>query len=464
MNLTINNDSTAAEVAQILLSNHIDKVIIANLNNKIVCSHPEALFLIPVIKSSDEWREHEAVMLKVDEQTQCIYIASINSTKRGRAEGGVRLLDSSNFLSGLNDCLALSYGMTNKNAYADIWEGGAKSVIIPYNKRVFDLLMKEKADSEKETIGLFRELLWRNYGGFVSEMQGIYLVGEDMNLNSWDMRCILKYTVHSSCHSKLVGGADNPSPKTAKGIFKAMLATCEIMSPESPEIKNKRIILKGAGLVGESLAKQLSEAGANLIIYDTNPKAKEKNSHLKNVEWKIIERNADESNDTYLLRFKKEELEFLSSIEADIFSPNAKSGTITKELVEVLKVKAIAGAENAQIAKMEEAAILQQLHEKGIIYIPEQCINYMGVYCAYQEHRGILYSEIDEKAEEIYNQTKELLEKSGAESKKPFDIYIEKATAKAQEQNPIDNGHRGIKIIEELVKEWSPEKKKGTDK
>ena len=454
MNTIINSYSTAMEVAQILIDNKIQKVIVANLNDGIACSHPEANFLIPLIKDSNEWRNHEAVMLRVDEQTECIYIVSIHSTVRGRPEGGVRLLNSSNFLSGLNDCLALSYGMTLKNAYAGIWEGGAKSVIIPFNERIFDLLMKEQAKTEKESVGLFRELLWRNYGGFISEMQGAYLVGEDMNLNSWDMRCILKYNVHSSCHSELVGGAGNPSPKTAKGIFKAIKATCEVMFPELPEIKNKKIILKGAGLVGISLAEQLLEAGAILIIYDTDPKAKEKSAKLEKVTWEIIEKTDDEDEEIFLKRFREKELEFLRSTPADIFSPNARSGTLTEELIKSLNVKAIVGAENAQIAKKEETVIIDRLHSLGITYIPEPCINYMGVFSAYQEHRGILYADFDKKAEEIYEQTKKLIEDANAKNKKPYDIFIETAEENAKVQHPID-GHRGIEIIGELFQLWS---------
>lgn len=447
------------EVAQILIDKKIQKVIIANLNDGIVCSHPEADFLIPYIKDSSEWGKHEAVMLKVDEQTQCIYIVSIHSTVRGRPEGGVRLINSSNFLSGLNDCLALSFSMTLKNAYAGIWEGGAKSVIIPFNERIFDLLMKEQAKTEKESVGLFRELLWRNYGGFISEMQGAYLVGEDMNLNSSDMRCILKYNVHTSCLPESVGGAGNPSPRTAKGIFKAVKATCEALFPASPEIKNKKIILKGAGLVGISLAEQLLEAGAILTIYDTDPKAKEKSTKLKDVTWKIIEKTEDEDQETFLKRFREKELEFLHSTPADIFSPNARSGTLTEELIEVLKVKAIVGAENAQIAKKEEKEIIARLNSLGITYIPEPCVNYMGVFSAYQEHRGILIADFEKKAEEIYKQTKKLIEDAKANNETPHSIFNKTALENAKEPHPID-GHRGIEIIKELVESWNPENKK----
>ena len=91
------------------------------------------------------------------------------------------------------------------------------------------------------------------------------------------------------------------------------------------------------------------------------------------------------------------------------------------------------------------------------LFLSRAEINFMGVFSAYQEHRGILYSDFDKKANEIYEQTKNLLERAKDENKPPHDIYIETALEKAKQPNPID-GHRGIKIIEELIGKWDPEK------
>ena len=87
--------------------------------------------------------------------------------------------------------------MTRKNAIADIWEGGAKSVIVPYSTEVFSELMSQQAEN-RSLIGPHREQLWANFGGLVASLHGLYLVGEDVNLNSADMSCILSYCVHTS--------------------------------------------------------------------------------------------------------------------------------------------------------------------------------------------------------------------------------------------------------------------------
>ena len=457
MTVTIDEKTTPGDIGRIFSENNIDKVIFANLNGEIVCSDPRADFLIPVIKGLNEWRNHEAVLMKADDLTRCLYIVSVHSTVRGRPEGGVRLKNYSTFFEGLNDCLALSFGMTEKNAYAGYWEGGAKSVIIPFDDRIFKALMDGQAKEENENHGAFREMLWKHYGGFTAKMQGLYLAGEDMNLNSWDMRSILRYNVHSSCLSESVGGAGNPSPKTAKGIFKAIQATCEVEFPESPEITNKRIILKGAGLVGKPLGELLVNAGAKVIIYDTDPDAEKKLGKLATdvEELEIIAKKEGEHEDAFNVRLRHEELKFLRAKEADIFSPNAKSGTLTSELIEALRVKAIVGAENAQIAKKEEKEITNRLHALGIVYVPEPAINTMGVFSAYQEHSGIVIADFEIEAEKIYGKTKDLLSEARENNRKPYDLFIEIAKREAVKPHPIF-GHRGIRIIAELVESWRP--------
>jgi len=451
-NLSISKESSAAEVAEILLSIGVSQTVIININNEIICAHPQAQFLVEIIK--EEWRDHEALFIKVDEQTECIYIVSIHSSVRGRSEGGVRILSSPGFIAGVNDCMALSFGMTKKSAYADIWAGGGKSVIIPYSERIFSLLMKEQAKNEREITGTFRELMWRNYGGFVAQMQGAFIIGEDMFVNSWDMRTLQSFCIHTSCHSKLVGGAENPSPKTALGIYKAMMAVAEVVMPQAPSLKDKKIIIKGVGLVGYSLAELLYKAGAKLIIYDTDPKAAERITQLgDDIEMHIFSRREGESESEFTQRFKIEELQFLDNTTADIYSPNARSKTLSRELIEVLHVKAIAGAENAQIAKDDEAYVVARLAELGIVCVPDAAINSMGIFSAYQEHIGIIKADFDKKADAIYVQTRELLTKAVLQGKTPHHIFIETALMKAMIPHPIF-GHRGIEIIKEVFEAW----------
>jgi leucine dehydrogenase len=449
---------TAEEFAAYFTAKNINTILLRkDMSGKLICSHNQEHLqdLINAIEAAKEWKNHEAVFIHIDSQTSCIYIVCIHNTKRGRSEGGVRIVNSSQkvlgeffFIDGLNDCLALSYGMTLKNAYADIWEGGAKSVIIPYNKHIHKQLENERANSEKEYVGLFRELLWRNYSQFIVKMQGVYLIGEDMNLNSWDMRAILKYIVHSSCHDKSVGGAGNPSPQTALGVFKAIQAgAAKIYGGENP-LEGKTVLLKGLGQVGIALCKQLLNAGCSVSCYDI--KSKEEIS-LSDIPNEYVELNRFHYHQ---IKEIAEELEYVNQSDANIFSPNAKSGTLSKDMVNAIinskSIKLIAGGENAQVARDDKDYVVQTFHENGIIYLPEAAINYMGVFSAYQEHNGILYSDFIRVSEEIYQKTTRLI----TGDKAPYTIFEDEALKKAKELNPLfkDQGHRSASIIEEICK------------
>jgi leucine dehydrogenase len=437
------------EFAQRLISQNIFHIIFCNEESgEVTCSPIEAKEYIPMITNAIEWKDHEAVMLEVDEQSKCIYIVCIHKTKRGRSEGGVRIVNPSQsglgkdfyLLDGLNDCLALAYGMTIKNAYADIWEGGAKSVIIPFNYKTYEQLKAEQAKTIDESVGIFRELLWRNYCRFILKMQGVYLIGEDMNLNSWDMRTILKYIVHSSCHDKSVGGAGNPSPKTAKGVFRAIEAACDT---KNYSLHQKTVLIKGMGQVGSALSEYLLETGCTVFGYDLKSENELQEKIKSNSRFQYKQVNTLE-----------DELTHIKEVNPDIFSPNAKNGTLTNDVVNLIssqtKIKIIAGGENAQIARNDTYDVVNKLHNKNIIYLPEAAINYMGVFSAYQEHNGILYADFERVADEIYDKTKKLLNSPQA----PYYAFEEEALIKSEELNPLFKDHRGKNIINEIYNNW----------
>lgn len=422
------------EVSEILTKEQIHQFALINIDGNILCSHSKAEFFVPLIERSNEWHNHEAVFVRVDIETSCLYIVSIHSTKRGRPEGGARLKCYENICAAIDDCLRLAYGMTLKNATGDIWEGGAKSVIVPFSSNVFTNLMEEKAEARDE-IGPTRQKLWKNFGEFISSLKGLYLVGEDVNLNSADMACILQYCVHTSCLDKLHGGSGNPSPFTAAGVLQAIKGSIESVFPKNSSLIGKRILIKGLGNVGYALATELIKENAKVIVYDPiNTKAKER------IKAEFPHNNVEivEDYDTFI------------SMKAHVFSPNSNSLSINKKDIEQFNVKIICGAENGQL---EDVKLAEYLHKKGIVYIPETWINYMGVYSAYQEHRGILGAEFEQKLKCIYAETKDMLLVTKKYNLMPYKYAIVVAHVKAEQLHPID-GHRGIKIEKELFEEW----------
>ncbi|MCD8494173.1 MAG: hypothetical protein LRY39_02005 [Alphaproteobacteria bacterium] len=62
--------------------------------------------------------------------------------------------------------------------------------------------------------------------------------------------------------------------------------------------------------------------------------------------------------------------------EVDVYSPCALGGDLTEPAIESLKAVIVAGAANNQLSSPNSA---KALHERGILYAPDYCINAGGV-------------------------------------------------------------------------------------
>src|SRR5689334_24348891 len=96
--------------------------------------------------------------------------------------------------------------MTYKNALADLPFGGGKSVIIGDNKRTD------------------RESLFRAHGRLVEALGGKYITAEDVGTSTADMNFVLQETRHVG---GLAAQSGDPSPITARGVYRAMQAAAK---------------------------------------------------------------------------------------------------------------------------------------------------------------------------------------------------------------------------------------------
>ena len=147
--------------------------------------------------------DYEQVVFCQDKHSGLKAIIGIHDTTLGPALGGTRIWDYKSEEEALIDVLRLSRGMTYKNAAAGLNLGGGKAVII--------------GDPEK----IKSEELFRTFGRFVEGLGGRYITAEDMNAGTKDMAYINEETDHVV---GLEGKSGNPSPVTAFGIFRGILA------------------------------------------------------------------------------------------------------------------------------------------------------------------------------------------------------------------------------------------------
>ncbi|MBR9835845.1 MAG: amino acid dehydrogenase, partial [Alphaproteobacteria bacterium] len=153
------------------------------------------------------------------------------------------------------------------------------------------------------------------------------------------------------------GGAasGDPSPVTAMGVFRGIKATAQ-RAFGTDDLNGRTIAVQGVGSVGGYTCEHLAKAGAKLIITDIDEAA--------------LERVAKRDGAMIV------GLDEIYDVEADIFSPNALGAIINEDSLKRLKVKAIAGGANNQLATADMG---QRLREAGIIYAPDYVINGGGI-------------------------------------------------------------------------------------
>jgi leucine dehydrogenase len=276
---------------------------------------------------------YERVVWGVDEESGYHGIVVIHSTALGPAVGGTRYWTYPGEAAALTDALRLARGMTYKNALAGLPCGGGKSIVL--------------RDGH-----LDREKLFRAHGRLVETFAGKYITAEDVGTGPADMEYILAETKHVA---GLQGRSGDPSPKTARGVFRAMQAAAKHEWGDD-NLRGKTVAIQGCGHVGYYLAAELHRAGATLIVTDVDPVR--------------VERAVKEFGATTVAP------DGIFSAAADIFAPCALGGILNDETIPRLSAKLVVGAANNQLLDLRHGDLLRQ---RGILYAPDYAANAGGV-------------------------------------------------------------------------------------
>lgn len=278
--------------------------------------------------------EHERVTLWTDPSCGYRGIIAIHSTVLGPALGGTRLWNYDSDQAASLDALRLSRAMSYKNALAGIPFGGGKAVIIG-----------DSAVGE-------REQLFRAHGRFVESLKGRFVTAEDVGTRPEDMNYVNQETAYVA---GLPGRSGDPSPMTARGVFRALQA-CANHRWGSDSLSGRCVAIQGCGSTGYHLAKQLHHDGASLIATDVNDVA------LRQVVNQFDARPVPPDE--------------IFEVEADIFAPCALGGILNDETIPRLRVEIIAGSANNQLLEDRHGDCLKSA---DILYAPDFAANAGGV-------------------------------------------------------------------------------------
>jgi leucine dehydrogenase len=264
-------------------------------------------------------------------------IIAIHSTALGPAVGGTRMWTYPSEQAAAMDALRLARGMTYKYAAAGINLGGGKAVIV--------------GDPQRDK----SEALLRAFGRMVDQLGGEFMTGEDVGTTLEDMELIYTETDHMVTLPEHCGGVGDISAATATGTIEAMRA-CAQRAWGSQELDGRRIALQGLGAVGWQALSMLIEAGAEVIVCDTDEAKSARAVSEKGVRAVPPDRIYDQ--------------------DVDIFAPYALGGVISEQTVPRLKAKIVAGSANNIFE--DEARDSALLDQRGIVYAVDYIANSGG--------------------------------------------------------------------------------------
>jgi leucine dehydrogenase len=277
---------------------------------------------------------YERVVFGEDPDSGYRGIIAVHNTVLGPAAGGTRFWNYGSEDEALQDALRLSRGMTYKSALAGLPCGGGKAIILGDNRTTE------------------REEIFRAHGRFVHTLGGRYITAEDVGTSPADMEFVLRETPYVA---GLQGRSGDPSPRTSRGIFRAMQAAARNRWGRN-DLTGRTVALQGCGHVGGHLATELHRAGAKLVVTDVD-------------EGRV----ARVVRECGALAVPCEEI---YGIQADIFAPCALGAILNDETIPRLRVEIVCGGANNQLLETRHGDLLEK---RGILYVPDYAANAGGI-------------------------------------------------------------------------------------
>jgi leucine dehydrogenase len=318
---------------------------------------------------------HKKVVFCNDPDSGLKAIIAIHDTTLGPALGGTRMWNYATEEEALEDVLRLSRSMTYKAAITGLNLGGGKAVII--------------GDSRKGK----SEAMMRSYGRFIKNLNGEFITAEDVGTTTRDMEYIRMETQHVTGVPESIGGAGDPAPYTARGVYLGIKACVkEVFGTDM--LAGRSVVVQGIGHVGEHLVELLRNENVEVFISDINE-----------------ERMQDVAR-----RYKAKPIgaDKIFGLDADIYAPCALGATVNERTIEKMKFAIIAGSANNQLA--DEQVQGKMLLQKNILFAPDYLINAGGLINCYSELTGYGKKRTMQLTEHIYDATRNVIQMSKKEN------------------------------------------------
>ncbi|WP_232667069.1 Glu/Leu/Phe/Val dehydrogenase dimerization domain-containing protein [Pseudonocardia sp. TRM90224] len=329
--------------------------------------------------------EHESLVVEHDPATGSTAVVAVHSTTLGPAIGGLRIQPYPSLSAAVTDALRLSKAMTLKTAAAGLPLGGGKAVMLP-----------PPTSSD-------RRARMHALGRMVERLEGGFVVGEDVGTTPQDMDWIAERTNCVTGRSPAQGGLGDPSPATAETVFGAVRSAYELVSG-SPDLTGCTVGVLGVGKVGAALAALVAEAGAQVVVADTD---------------------ADRAHDVAAATGARVvPVDGFATRPLDVFAPCAGGQVLSRTTVDGLRCRAVVGAANNQLT---DDSVAELLHSRGILYVPDFIANCGGVIFNGADHLGLDPQTIGTDLKAAVERTTELLRTAIADDVPPLTVALDSA-------------------------------------
>ncbi|MGV7222232.1 MAG: Glu/Leu/Phe/Val family dehydrogenase [Nitrospinales bacterium] len=321
-------------------------------------------------------------------------IVVIDNIAFGPALGGCRMAPDVS----TREVARLARAMTLKNALSGLPHGGGKSAIL--------------ADSKSPN----KEAIVRQFAQSIKNLAN-YIPGPDMGTDETSVGYIFDEIGRGAGLPKVLGGI--PLDELGMTGYGLAVAADAVSETTGLALKNARVVIQGFGNVGKAAARYLGEREVKVIATCDSKGAIINNDGIDILALTEFVKNGRRVQDSKLGETISNEK--MLEIESDIFIPSARPDIFTEANQHLLNTKLV--LEGANIPITHEAA--KQMHERGVMIIPDVIANAGGVICAATEYQKLTETIAFERVKAtISDNTREVLRRTQDEKIPPHEAAL----------------------------------------
>ncbi len=265
------------------------------------------------------------------------------------------------------------------------------------------------------------EWMFRAFGAYLEGLNGRFIASPDLGTTATDM-------AHISRETRYVAGVPCPGPGepndpytqlTARGVYLGIKAAVKAALGAS-SLAGLKIGVQGLGKVGLALVSLIT--ADNGIPYITDRLFEQ------------VKTARDRFHTAVMVRPNE-----LWETALDVFAPCACSAILTSETAARLNCRVIAGAASKQHA---DDGVVEQLHQRGILYVPDFVINGGDMLLIDAELRGQPAAAAVRDVELVYARVERLLDEAKQKKIAPFVLARQFANERMARTQSLRKIHR----------------------